>query len=86
MSSDYQRSIDMVGQECRRLGKSNYPSAEMCEGMIQANLAHGFISQAESLELTQKALDAVAARRKVLQAENMARRLDDLNKLYGVTA
>jgi len=83
MSTGYQRSIAMVEIELRRIGKSRYPSSELCEGMIQANLAHGFINQSESLELTQRAYDVVATRRQELHRESISRRMADMNKLYG---
>lgn len=75
MSRSHGRSIEMVEQQIEWIGRSSFPDANICEGMIQANLAHGFINQGESLELSQRAHDAAAARRAELHRQDTARRL-----------
>lgn len=85
MSREYRRSIEMVEQELQRIAKSSYPDTDLCEGMIQANLAHGFISQAESVELTQRVVDAVSARRQVLHRQSAASRMAVFQQQYGRT-
>jgi hypothetical protein len=70
----------MIEQQIEWIGKSSFPNSDLCEGMIQANLAHGFIGQSESLELTQRAHDAESARRAELHQQDIARRMGSLNK------
>ncbi|MFJ7315245.1 hypothetical protein ACIQVE_21280 [Pseudomonas sp. NPDC098747] len=81
MCRNRDRSIEMVEQQIEWIGKSSFPDSNLCEGMIQANLAHGFINQGESLELTERAYGAASARRAELHRQDTARRLADIHAL-----
>lgn len=83
MRRSHERSIEMLEQQLRQIAKSDYPDTDFCEGMIQANLAHGFLSQAESIELMQRVVDAVSDRRRVLHQQSAARRMADYERQYG---
>ncbi|TPG76337.1 hypothetical protein EAH78_18415 [Pseudomonas arsenicoxydans] len=68
-------SIRMIEQQIEWIGQSSFPESNTCVGMIQANLAHGFIDQRESLELTERAYNAEEARRVALHQRDTAGRL-----------
>lgn len=80
MSPSRRRSLLMVEQQIEWIRKSTYPNSDLCEGMIQANLAHGYISQREALELTRRAHEAESARRAELHQQNIARHLADFHR------
>jgi hypothetical protein len=82
MSRSHARSVEMVEQQLKRIAKSSYPDSDFCEGMIQANLAHGFINQVESIDLMQRVVDAVSERRRVLHQQNVASQVAESLKLY----
>lgn len=83
MSRGHERAIEMVEHQLKQIAKSDYPDEGFGAGMIQANLAQGFISQVESVELEQRVVDAVSARRRVLQQQSAANRLADYKRQYG---
>jgi hypothetical protein len=83
MSRGHERAIEMVEHQLKQIEKSNHPDEGFIAGMIQANLAQGFISQAESIELEQRAIDAVSVRRRALQQQSAANRLAAYEQQYG---
>lgn len=82
MSRYHQRAIEMIQHQITQVCKSQCPSEDFCEGLIQANVGQGHISTEESVELMQLLVNAVSARRQELQQQNAAQRLAAYERGY----
>ena len=83
MSSQHERAIEMIERQIGRAAVSAHPDCDFCEGMIQANVGQGHISTEESVELMQRLVDTVSARRRMLQQQSAANRLAAYEQQYG---
>ncbi|RMV69968.1 hypothetical protein ALP05_101362 [Pseudomonas caricapapayae] len=76
-------AVAMIERQLAQIGTSQYPDAEFCRGMIQANYAHGLIDEQQLEEFESRASEAASTRRLALRRESMGRRLGALNLLHG---
>lgn len=80
------RAVEQIEGEIKRIKDSLYPSDDTLTGFIEANYAHGFISDEQYVGYQRQGAAAVLERKEQLRRESSSSKLAALNLLHGTTA
>lgn len=80
------RAVEQIEGEIKRIKDSLYPSDDTLTGFIEANYAHGFISDEQRDGYIRQGVSVKIERKEQLRRESSSSKLAALNILHGTTA